>query len=423
MKKKTSLLFFVTVLFLSACSDDDGPKVPPITTKECTVIVYQNAQNSLGADNCHRSDSAEIVQGARFMGEGDRLLMYMDDGGTPRIYLVDKTTVVPQCVYRAGTDLDSSDPETLKLIVKWCADRYPASRYGLVLWSHADGWLPKIVSSSGKRLRSFGLDVGPGGDMNRDRGADGNYGSQMTIDDMAVALEGTGVHFDYIFFDACLMQCVETDYVLRNVADYIVAGPIVMPAIGANYYKLMQKGLFGKNPADIAESYFRYMDSEAPYPYDDYGLVISVVRTEGLDSLARLQADALSEFNGRYPDVSSVQRYADYVSSYGYSPEFFDAAQLMRKLAVSDEAYRRWKKQLDDCVVYKAATSEVFSYYDFLGRPYYIPVDRNDFTGISMFVPQRYYESNASSCRYGNLNEAFRQTQWYRAAGWEQKGW
>lgn len=422
MKRIFYTLILSTGLLMTACSDNEsGENPPPPSPSDRTVIIYQSAQNSLGYDQFHRSDSAEIVQGASYMGKNDRVLLYMDDANNPRIYLITRNTVVPKLVYRSQTDDDSSSPTTLSNVLKWCKTNYPSSSYGLVLWSHADGWLPPALPN--KTGRSFGVDVGPGGSMYYDKDKYGNIGSQMKIEDLAAALEDSKVYFDYIFFDACLMQCLESGYTLRNTTDYIIAGPIIMPAIGANYFNLMKNGFFAKTPSTaIAESYFKFMKDEARYPYNDFGLVISTVKTAGLDSLARITAEVLPQATETYPDMSQIQRYADYRSSYGYAPEFYDAGQTMKALVKSSEDYLRWRAQLDRCITYKAATPSVYSYSSGWNEVF-IPIDVENYTAVSMFVPQARYTTNAPICRYGDLNEAFRQTEWYTAAGWEQKGW
>ena len=40
-----------------------------------------------------------------------------------------------------------------------------------------------------------------------------------------------------------------------------------------------------------------------------------------------------------------------------------------------------------------------------------------------MFVPQQRYADNAARCPQGNLNTTFRDTEWYRVAGWKAAGW
>ena len=438
MKLISSFLLSMIFLVFTGCSDDNPDEFPypdeKPTSEGRTLIIYQNAQNSLGYDQYHKNDSAEIVKGAPYMNKNDRILLYMDDKQNPRIYLITQTTVIPKCIYYSQSDADSSSPTTLYNVLNWCKTNYPAQSYGLVLWSHADGWLPPISpstthsSNSQASPSSFGIDVGTDGNMQYDLDYNGNIGSQMSIEDLAKALIQSGIHFDYMFFDACAMQCIECCYTLRHATDYIIAGPIMMPAVGANYQKLIKEGFFTDDPSDIARTYYQYMAHEAPFPYDDYGVVISSIKTDGLDSLARLTAEILPQSDGKsYPNMNNAQAYACYISSYGYAPEFYDAGQVMQRILTSsvDSAtnYRRWETQLKHCIAYKAATPSIFSHYTITGNEIFIDINQDNYCAASMFVPQKKYTANAPNCRYGDLNEAFRNTEWYRDAGWQQKGW
>ena len=65
---------------------------------------------------------------------------------------------------------------------------YPADSYGVVFWSHGDGWLPYNNPST----RWWGQDTG-------------NGDNRMNIPDLNEALS-VAPHFDFILFDACYMR-------------------------------------------------------------------------------------------------------------------------------------------------------------------------------------------------------------------------
>ena len=98
------------------------------------------------------------------------------------------------------------------------------------MWSHGSVWIPP-AKAPGKISKTIGVD----NNMNNET----NYGSELEIPDMRKELEEIGVHWDYIFFDACFMQCVETAYELRSLTDYIIASPADIPVLGAPYDKIM----------------------------------------------------------------------------------------------------------------------------------------------------------------------------------------
>ncbi len=105
-----------------------------------------------------------------------------------------------------------TDPETLTAFIQWCAANFPANRNDLIFWDHGSG------SVSG-----YGYDE-----------KFPNKGS-MTLSGINRALKNSGVTFDFIGFDACLMATLETALVTSNYADYLIASEETEPGIGWYY--------------------------------------------------------------------------------------------------------------------------------------------------------------------------------------------
>ena len=98
------------------------------------------------------------------------------------------------------------------------------------------------------------------------------------------------------------------------------------------------------------------------------------------------------------------------------------AATLRRLLP--EEAAQEAVDVLDECLEYYGSGDAIFvGNASFSGFYVTMPEDRDRFRAVSMFVPQTIYEENANVCPYGNLNLAFQQTEWYRAAGFDRTGW
>ncbi|MEL4106545.1 clostripain-related cysteine peptidase [Oscillospiraceae bacterium WX1] len=95
--------------------------------------------------------------------------------------------------------------------ISFAKDRYPANRYELVFWDHGGG-----------SLYGYGSD-----ELYPD--------SVLFLSDMATALQNSGVKFDMIGFDACLMGTIETAYMLEPYADYLVGSEETEPADGWDY--------------------------------------------------------------------------------------------------------------------------------------------------------------------------------------------
>ena len=104
-----------------------------------------------------------------------------------------------------------TDGDTLANFISWGVKNYPANRYFLVLWDHGGG-----------SMTGYGYDeLYPN--------------SSMTLDKVSAAIKSTGVKFDIIGFDACLMQNAETAFALTPYADYLIGSEETEPGTGWAY--------------------------------------------------------------------------------------------------------------------------------------------------------------------------------------------
>lgn len=115
-----------------------------------------------------------------------------------------------------------TDPKTLSDFIKYCNTNFPANRNELILWDHGGG------SVSG-----YGYD-----EKYKSNGS-------MNLGGIGQALKDSGVTFDFIGFDACLMATAETAFTLDDYADYLIASEETEPGIGWYYTDWLNK--LGKN--------------------------------------------------------------------------------------------------------------------------------------------------------------------------------
>ena len=419
-------LLLLFTLLLCSCHNDDpapGPVEPGSVTARRTVLVYMSAQNSL--INNVAADSAEIMNGRQYLANNDRMLFFIDDGQKPRLYRVARQWSQPQLVQQWSHDFCSTDPNTLQSLLQWVKTQFPAQEYGLVMWSHADGWLPatntdypiKEMTYAAARPFSFGIDTDNNSVWTDD-------GTQMNVTDMAQAIAQSGMHCRYILFDACLMQNLEVAYALRHATDYVVVPPMSIHSAGAYYTHLLRSGLFAQSPDSIALTYYNDVVNYADSIYDHMGIAISCIRTDQLEPLAALMKQALPHSllaNGQSADMAQVLSYQNYTYRFYWRPHNYDARQSINTLFA--EPYRTQLQQaLDRAVLAHFGTSSIYvgtGYNTF----FTIPTTTDNFRSVSMFVPQSIYTNNAERCRYGDLNLCFRQTEWYKACGFDAVGW
>lgn len=427
---KSTFIFFLILLLLtgvSGCNQNDSTDTDDGSYDGInrTVILYIAAQNSLGASTNFMADSTEIMKGCQYINNKDRLLVFVDNKNTPKLYQIQKDSQKPTLIREWSHDVCSTSPQVLQDVLSWCRNYYPSKEYGLVMWSHADGWLPSTNTdySTSRQILSFGIDVGPEGSMHNDRTHDFRHGAQMNIDDMATAIFQSGIHLKYIFFDACLMQNIEVGYALRNVTDYIIASPIAIAANGANYTHQLQYGLFSNNLADIITTYLADVtDPLQSWDYDDYGIVFSLIDTQYMEELANVTAEILphtSLVQRNNVNMDSVLNYQAYSSQFYYRPHNYDALEAMRNI-VPNEDFKKFEKVLNKIVIQKVATPKFW-----IGPSYFAFKELNleRYSGISLFIPQQIYTDNANSTPHGDLNLSFQKTEWYHAANWQITGW
>ena len=100
---------------------------------------------------------------------------------------------------QGGREVNMADPETLQSFITWTAANYPADHYALMLADHGYGWQGMMI----------------------DETSDGDF---MTVKGVVSALQGSGVYFNLLALNACVMQMIEVMHELRNTPIDIVVG-------------------------------------------------------------------------------------------------------------------------------------------------------------------------------------------------------
>jgi hypothetical protein len=163
-------------------------------------------------------------------------------------------------------------PSTLSDFIVWGTQEFPAEKYVLILWDHGGG------------IHGFGNDE--------------MYGMDETdLDEFAVALSSayqeTGIIFEVIGFDQCLMATIEVAAVIENYANYMVASEEIEPGHGWDYTAIISS--LKNNPNQDGKSLGKVIaDSfvEHTKDFDNYWgtnshriITLSVVDLSKIDSL------------------------------------------------------------------------------------------------------------------------------------------
>ena len=284
------IIYILTAsLLIVSCKKDEEPE-PPTPSEDYgtkngrTVLVYAIADNDMASIAVR--DISEMLAGAKYMGEKDHLIVYLDDKQTPRIYDINISSVGTTYakltpIYQYDTEVNSCSYEQFSSVIKFTMDNYPAPSYGLVMWSHGNGWLPATIKTIDNRKaygikalksRSFGSDLDyvdgkPGKDKN------------MSIEAIKAAIDGFG-GLDFLMFDACMMQNIEVAYTLRGTSKAIIGSPAEVPGEGAPYNTVLEPMFQDENYVQgIVNKYNEYYSKSYKY-----GILLSAVDGMNLES-------------------------------------------------------------------------------------------------------------------------------------------
>ncbi|NDV60057.1 clostripain-related cysteine peptidase [Bacteroides sp. 519] len=329
-----------------------------------TVIVYMSADNDL-SDNALRN--IEQMKSSFPVNEENNLIVFVNlPDEIPYILKIEADKEIKIKEY---TEFNSLEVANMNKVLTEIIGKYPADKYGLVLWSHASSWLPV-----GFNARSFGEEKG----------------LQMDILDMNKALP---IKFDYILFDACLMGAVEVAYELKDKTDYIIASSTETIYTGFPYEMIISE-LMTETP-DLCKIAGKYMDYYQQLSGIYQSATISVIHTTELSKLAGITRKLIEEnlFNLDLLNRSAVQQLDNYENQY-----IFDFSDFIYN-AFPNASKEQFDNQLQKAVLYKANTNEFMKEYVI-----------KTYCGLSTYIPLK---SN------NELNNYYRKLKWCNDSGYQ----
>ena len=217
---------------------------------------------------------------------------------------------------------------------------------------------------------------------------------ERILGDMAAAaIDGSGVRFDYLLFDACFMSSVEALYDLRRAADYIVASPCEVMAHGFPYDTVIPS-LFADDGAryDLAaacRNVYEYYNAVDSYKSGCATLTVC-------DELEGL-ATALHDINAgatKAVDATTLQSY-DGMETH----QFYDLEEYALALTADDARGQAFVQQMERCFPPEGRfhTAQFFSVYNNRMN------DIRYYSGVTTYAPAETYRNE------------WQQTAWYAA--------
>lgn len=380
-------------LLLTSCHKDDEPQTTPYKR---TVLVYIVADNN-GLASYAQEDLAEMKEGMAQVSDGMlHLLVYIDTGSSPRLVELKKQNgQVVEDVVRTYDDRNSVGVDETREVFAdvFSNPDFLAEGYGLIYWSHGDGWIPYGQAST----RWVGQDKG-----------DGDH--RMNISELVTILQSVP-HLDFLMFDACFMASVEVAYELRSFTDYYVGSPTETPGPGAPYQVLVPMMVADQAAIRMSNSYFAFYEGiytgktptvDGPWTG---GVSICVMRTDALEQLAALTAQLLPE---EVVDIAALKEEVFDYDHKGWGRDYvgyFDLKQLMEQV-LDDASYATWTQAFDAAIAYWSTTPK--SYSQFVGM-----FSMEGANGITHYIPGSSTQRDA----------AYHSMKWYQDAGLEKLGW
>ena len=413
-------LYILLVIVLAACSNEI-PEQQPAKRSGRTVLAYLISNNKAGSlDTYLRDNVIDMYTALGNMKESCTLLVFYRPytGDTPlsnptlmSFYTDGRGNVNNQPVL-SGDNLTfeavcqiaqkkeytmnsqiATDPVVMKEVFTDMQIVAPSDSYGLILGSHASGWM----KGNSVQSKAFGDDDG----------------YNIDIPDLADVLKNSfSEKLDFVLFDACMMGTAEVGYELKEVTSYCIASVMETPALGFPYKQVFSY-LYSEN-IDYSAVCHEFISFNK---VNNAWGTCAVMNCSQMENLANAVKAKLSEWKDALSSVSmqNVQQYG--VGSYRYFS--YDVLDFFRELggksgvAETDlnEAISSIQTVLDEVVIAKECIPNP-SYPNTI-----FSVDETRFCGIGMYIPGEYNPYVANKTAW---NDYYKQSiSWFHAAGWD----
>jgi hypothetical protein len=414
-------LYILLVIVLAACSNEI-PEQQPAKRSGRTVLAYLISNNKAGSlDTYLRDNVIDMYIALGNMKESCTLLVFYRPytGDTPlsnptlmSFYTDGRGNVNSQPVL-SGDNLTfeavcqiaqkkeytmnsqiATDPVVMKEVFTDMQIVAPSDSYGLILGSHASGWM----KGNSVQSKAFGDDDG----------------YNIDIPDLVGVLKNSfSEKLDFVLFDACMMGTAEVGYELKEVTSYCIASVMETPALGFPYKQVFSY-LYSEN-IDYSAVCHEFISFNK---VNNAWGTCAVMDCSQMENLASAVKAKLSEWQDALSSVSmqNVQQYG--VGTFQYFS--YDVLDFFRELggksgvAETDlnEAIASIQTVLNEAVIAKECipnpSNSTFR------------VDEAHFCGIGMYIPKEVNDYVPDNISWNNWNDYYKQSiSWYHAAGWD----
>ena len=314
------------------------------SAKSATVMVYMCGSDLESGYGAASADIEEMLEADL----GDNVNVVLETGGASewsfsseadpstrqRWVLEDGEASLVQ---DAGEDTMLDEDEVTDFC-SWAAKEYPADRYILIFWDHGGG-----------TIGGFGYDE--------------NYpdASALTLSQLRNAIKASGVAFDMVGFDACLMATVECAWAMEPVADYLVASEQTEPGDGWSWTGFLNQ--LGSDPSTATTDLGKTIIDDFSAHYAETGEEDTTLSLIDLREISRVYerlstfldeaADSIEADNALFTTMSGARSRAK-----SYAEDSVDQVDLVDMVDRSDfEGADDVSEAVASCIKYRSDTS------------------------------------------------------------------
>jgi len=358
-------------------------------------MVYMAGDNNLAqaaVDDIEEMKEIGSTSDVNIVVQADFSSVYAQgtDGQSHRYY-IQKGSVQD---FPLGSNYNFADPNLLKDFVIWAKNNYPADHYLLILWDHGSGWRQKGIL------------------------ADDTSNQIMNIDKMSDALTQTGIHFDIIDFDACLMAMYEVAYSVKDISSYLVFSEQTEPGDGDAYDLFLSELV--KNPSMSPSNLAKIIASTYKSFYEqqslDTGVTKSVLDVSQFDNLDR----AIREFVGKIKPQFS--QWSSYIAQAAQNSQTYQV-ESFRDIY---DLFSHVREVINDTSIISTIDSilNIVSNSVIISNEVYNPQQQENSIfqtsgvknshGISIYLPLSQDTSQQELSAYANLRVSQGENSWYQ---------
>lgn len=379
MRKLFTILIitFIAIFGLSSCSDE---AFDVDSVNKQTVLIFMPWSGSATGNGLYHdftSNLLDIKSGivSNKGLKGTRVLVFLskpEDSGNIKSYLYElqyngTTKEVDDVILDTYEGKDFTTDAGITQILNEVKEKAEALNYAMIIGGHGSGWTSKEdwqaypnYAKPHRITRFFGSV-----DDIEDYGID--------VSTLAKGIENSGIKMQYILFDACYMENVETAYELRNATYYLVGSTSEILNKGVPYSTIWSY-LNTSTPSysGIVTGFYNYYNSLST-PYG----ALSAVDCRQVEKLASIMKEINSKYTITEEKLAGVQKLDGFKSTI-----FYDLGNYVDSLVPKGLLKEQFEAQLKQTVKSAQSTSQLIS--SIYSTTYF---DVKDFSGLTISDP------------------------------------